>query len=64
MKKKAKNRGAKKEPEQKASTKRELVMLVPAEDVDEDAFANAMADAVVNDIQRWRKKNGLPPLEE
>jgi hypothetical protein len=64
MKKKAKNRRAKKEPKQKATTKRELVMLVPAEDVDEDAFANAMADAVCEDIRRWRKENGLPPLEE
>jgi hypothetical protein len=45
-------------------TKRELIALVPAEDIDEDAFANAMADAIIADIQRTRKEQGLPPLEE
>ncbi len=44
--------------------KRELIHAEPAEGIDEGGFADKLADALIEEIERDRRKRGLPPLED
>jgi hypothetical protein len=53
-----------KEATEVRKTTRELVHAEPVENLEVDAFAKKMADAVVAAVQDARKRQGKPPLEE